>query len=63
MVDEIRIIESKKVSAINNEAPEFLESEYNENDLDEVENMSLDETKEKNELRKSLIEYESSYVI
>ena len=63
MVDEIRIIESKKVSAINNEAPELLESDYDENDLDEVENMSLDETKEKNELRKSLIEYESSYVI
>ena len=47
MVDELRMIESKKLSAINNEAPEFLESDYAENDLYQVENMSLDETKEK----------------
>ena len=39
--------ESKKVSALNHEAPYLLESYYNENDLYQVVNMSLDETKEK----------------
>ena len=32
---------------MNHEAPGFLESEYDEKDLYQVENMSLDETKEK----------------
>ena len=41
------MIESKKVSAVNHEAPELLESDYDKNDLYQVENMSLDETKEK----------------
>ena len=39
--------EYKKVSAVNHEAPEFLESDYNDNNLYQVENMSLSETKEK----------------
>ena len=34
--------ESKKVSTMDNEAPEFLVSYYNENNLYQVENMSLD---------------------
>ena len=41
------MIGSKKVSTVNHEAPEFLEIDYNENDLYQVENMSIDETKEK----------------
>ena len=40
------MVESKKVSAVNHEAPEFLESDYDENDLYQVENTSLDKTKE-----------------
>ena len=47
MVDELHMVESKKVSAINHEAPEFLESDYYANSLYQVENKSLDETKEK----------------
>ena len=47
MVDELCIVESKQVRAVNHEAPECLESDYHENDLYQVENMSLDETKEK----------------
>ena len=35
------------MSDVNHEAPEFLESDYYENDLCQVENMSLGETKEK----------------
>ena len=33
VVDELHMIESKKVSAVNHEAPEFLENDYDENDL------------------------------
>ena len=36
VVDEIQITESKKVSAVNHDAPEVLESDYNENDLYKV---------------------------
>ena len=32
---------------MNHEAPEFIESDYDANDLYQVENMSLDETKVK----------------
>ena len=56
MVDELHMVESKKVSAVNHEAPEFLESGYDENDMYKVENMSLDDTKEKMEWRKRAIE-------
>ena len=41
------MVESKKASAINHKALDFLESDYDKNDLHQVENMSLDETKEK----------------
>ena len=44
-VDEI--ILTQKVSATNQEAPEFLNSDYYANDLYKVEKMSLEETKEK----------------
>ena len=47
MVDEIQMTEPKKISTVNHKAPEILESDYNENNLYQVENMSLDETKEK----------------
>ena len=57
------MVESQKVSAVNNEALEFLESDYNENNLYQVENMSLDETEEKIEWNKRVLEYEGSYVI
>ena len=40
--------EPKKISATNHEAPNVMESDYNENNLYWVENMSLDDTKEKN---------------
>ena len=43
------MVESKKVSAVNHEAPIFLESDYYENDLYQVENTSLDDTREKME--------------
>ena len=33
IVDELCMVESKNVSAVNHEAPEFLESDYNENYL------------------------------
>ena len=39
--------EYKKVSAVNHEAPELLESDYDENDLYQVGYTSIDETKEK----------------
>ena len=63
MVDELHMVESKKVCAINHEVPEFLESDYDANDLYQVDNISLDETKEKMEWRKHALEYENSYVI
>ena len=43
-VDEILLTENQKVSAAR-EAPEFLDSDYNGNDLYQVEKMSLEETK------------------
>ena len=45
-VDEILLSENQKVSA-SREAPEFLDSDYDENDLYQVYKMSLEETKEK----------------
>ena len=38
-VDELLIYETKILSAVNHEAPEFLEKYYNENDLYQLENM------------------------
>ena len=62
VVDEIQTTEAK-VSAVNHEALKVLESDYDENDLSQVENMSLDESKEKSDWRKRALEYENSYVI
>ena len=44
-MNEILLHETKKVSA-EREAPEFLDSDYDEKNLYQVENMSLEETKE-----------------
>ena len=52
------IILTKKVSATNHEAQEFLDSDYNVNNLYEVEKTSLEETKEKLDWRKRAFEYE-----
>ena len=38
--------EPKKISAVNNEAPEVSENYYDGNNLYQVENMSLDEATE-----------------
>ena len=46
VVDEIRLNETQKVST-EREAPEFLDSDFDENDLYQDEKMSLKETKEK----------------
>ena len=46
VVDKIPMTEPQKVSALNHEALEFFESYYDENDLYQVENISLDKTKE-----------------
>ena len=56
MVDELHMVESKKVSALNHEATEFLEIDYDVNDLYQVENMSIDKPKEEMEWRKRVIE-------
>ena len=44
-VDEVILHETKKVSVVE-EAPEFLEYYYDENELYQVENISLEDTKE-----------------
>ena len=44
-VDEIILNQNKKVSATNHESPEFLDSDYDANDLYQVDKMSLEETK------------------
>ena len=40
------ILLTQKVSAKKNEAPEFLDSDYDANDLYQVNKVSLEETKE-----------------
>ena len=52
------ILPKQKVSAPNHEEPEFLDSDYDANDLYEVEKMSLEETKEKLDWTKRSFEYE-----
>ena len=56
-VDEILLNKRQKLIAPNNEAPEFLDSDYDANYLCEVENMSLEDTKEKIDWRKRVFEY------
>ena len=52
------IILTQKVSDTNHETPEFMDSDYDANDLYKVEKMSLEETKEKLEWRKREFEDE-----
>ena len=56
-MDEILL--TQKVSAKNHEAPEFLDSDYDANDLYEVDKTSLEETKEKLDWCKRAFEYEN----
>ena len=57
MVDEILLHETQKLSAAR-EAPEFWDSDYDKNDLNQVECMRLEETKEKLEWSKRAFECE-----
>ena len=54
-MDEILL--TQKVSATNNEAPEFMDSDYDANNLYQVDKTSLEETKEKLDWRKRAFEY------
>ena len=56
MVDEILLNETQKLSA-EKEAPELLDSYYDENDLYQVETTSIEETKEKIEWGKLGFEF------
>ena len=64
MVDEILLHETQKVSAAM-EAPEFLDSDYDENYIYQVERVGLADTKEKLEWNKHSFECKQkiSYVI
>ena len=62
-MDEILLNEPKKVSDVNHEATEFLESDHNENGLYQVENMIIDKAKEKIKWSKRALEYKSSFLI
>ena len=46
VMDDILLNEQRIVSTVNHEATGFLENDDDENDLYQVENMSIDETKE-----------------
>ena len=54
-LDEILLTEDLKISDVR-EAPEFLDSDYDENDLYQDDKISLEETKEKIELHKRMFE-------
>ena len=45
-MDEFLLNETQKVSATNHWSPEFLDFDYNVNDLYQVDNISIEETKE-----------------
>ena len=55
--------EPKKISAVNHEAPEFLDNYYDENNLYQVENKIIDDTNKKIDWRKRTLEYKISYMI
>ena len=55
-MDEILLHETQKVS-VAREAPEFLDPDYDENKIYQVKKMSLEETKDKIELRKLAFEH------
>ena len=61
-MDGILLNETQKVSATNHEAPEFLNSNYDANDLYQVDKMSLEETKEKLDWRKRAFEYKKKHM-
>ena len=54
---EILLNETQIVISTNNETPEFLDSDYDANDLYQVDKMSLEDTKEKIYWRKRAFEY------
>ena len=58
-MDNIILNETQKLSAINHEAPEFLDSDYGANALYQVDKMILEDTKEKLDWIKRAFEYEN----
>ena len=60
-MDEILLHENRKVST-SKEAPEILDSDYDEKETYQVENMSLEETKEKLEWCKRELECEQKLI-
>ena len=56
-VDELLLAENQKLSSAR-EASEFLDSDYDENDVYQFDEMSLEETRENLEWRKRVFEYE-----
>ena len=56
-MDEIILNETQKLSATNHEAAEFLDSDYNTNDLYQVDKVSIEETKEIFDWCKRAFEY------
>ena len=58
-VDEILMTENQKISAAR-EAPEVLDSDYDEKNLYQVDKMSLKETKEKLDWCKGAFEYKQN---
>ena len=55
-VDEVILIETQKVSAINHEALEFLDSDYDANYLYQVDKMSIEDNRERLYWRKRVFE-------
>ena len=58
-MDEILLNKTQKVSATNHEAPEFMDSGYNANNVYQVDKISLEDTKEKLDWCKCAFEYEN----
>ena len=56
-MDEILLNETQKVSAKNHEVTNFLDSDYDAKYLYQVDKMSLEDTKDKLDLRKRAFEY------
>ena len=54
-----KILLTQEVNVTNNEAPEFLDSDYDANNLYKVDEISLEETKENLDWRKHVFEYEN----
>ena len=56
-MDEIIPNKTQKISAANHEAPEFMDSDYDTNNLYQFDKMSLEETEENLDWRKHAFEY------